>query len=67
MKTTDKENQIVSFCICNQCQLPMLENTIKNNPITTTADFNAFHVLSNFQLAQIKDTNYETTWQKFEY
>lgn len=45
----------------------MLENTIKNNPITTTADFKAFHVLSNFQLAQIKDTNYETTWQKFEY
>lgn len=35
--------------------------------ILTTADFNAFHVLSDFQLAQIKDANYETTLQKFEY
>lgn len=32
--------------------------------LLTTADFNAFHVLNNFQLAQIKDTNYETTLQK---
>lgn len=32
--------------------------------LLTTADFNAFHVLNNFQLAQIKNTNYETTLQK---
>lgn len=35
--------------------------------LLTTADFNAFHMRSNFQLAQIKDAKYETTLQKFEY
>lgn len=39
----------------------------KNQPNLLLTDFNAFHVLSNFQLAQIKDVNYETTLQKSEY
>lgn len=35
--------------------------------LLTTAEFNVFHVLNNFQLAQIKGTNCETTLQKCEY
>lgn len=39
------------------------EDHQKITQLLTTAHFNAFHVLNNFQLAQIKDANYETTLQ----
>lgn len=35
--------------------------------LLTTAEFNAFYVLNNLQLAQIKGTSCETTLQKREY
>jgi len=40
------------------------EDHQKITRLLTTADFNAFHVLNNFQLAEIKDVSYETTLQK---
>lgn len=43
------------------------ENNQKITLLLTTADFNAFHVLNNCQLPQIKDASYENTLQKCEY
>lgn len=58
------ESQIVSLCICSQWQS---DNHQRITLLLTTADFNAFHVLNNCQLAQIKDASYENTLQKCEY
>lgn len=57
----ERESNCLTLHLQSMSIIHAKEDHQKITLLLTTADFNAFHMLSNFQLAQIKDGNNETT------